>query len=155
MLEEDLAMLTTKAPRLWFAALAGVLAIASYPTPSHAADDPALKEQIRILKQRIDELNQQVDALAKKEDQQAAAAAAAAAAAKPAGPPAEPKFDAFMKDYKEKGGEPKLAAFLKGFYGTLDVSFDDVTKGIAGMQAYHWSLSDPTNPNSAPVQGGL
>jgi predicted porin len=147
-------MLTTKAPRLWFAALAGVLAIACYPTPSRAADDPALKEQIRILKQRIDELNQQVDELARKQEQQAAAAAAAPAA-KPAGPPPEPKFDAFMKEQKDKGGEPKLAAFLKGFYGTLDVSFDDVTKGIAGLQAYHWSLSDPTNPNSAPVQGGL
>jgi predicted porin len=153
-------MLTTKAPRLWFAALAGVLAIACYPTPSRAADDPALKEQIRILKQRIDELNQQVDALAKKEQQDAAAAAAAAAAAKPAaapavGPPAEPKFEAYAKEQKEKGAEPKLAAFLKGFYGTLDVAFDDTTKGIAGLQAYHWSLSDPTNPNSAPVQGGL
>jgi predicted porin len=158
-LEEDLAMLTTKAPRFWFAALAGVLAIACYPTPSRAADDPALKEQIRILKQRIDELNQQVDALAKKE-QQDAAAAAAAAAAKPApapavGPPAEPKFEAFMKDQKDKGAEPKLAAFLKGFYGTLDVSFDDVTKGIAGMQAYGYSLVDPNNPNSGFVQGGL
>jgi len=147
-------MLTTMAPRLWFAALAGVLAIACYPTPSRAADDPALKEQIRILKQRIDELNQQVDELARKQEQQAAAAAAAPAA-KPAGPPPEPKFDAFMKDYKEKGGEPKLAAFLKGFYGTLDVSFDDVTKGIAGMQAYHWDLVDPANPNSGYVRGGL
>ena len=36
-------MLTTKAPRLWFAALAGVLAIACYPTPSRAAEDPALR----------------------------------------------------------------------------------------------------------------
>src|SRR5580700_9399126 len=108
-------MLTNKAPRLWFAALAGVLTIACYPTPSRAADDPALKEQIRILKQRIDELNKQVDDLAKKEQQDAAAAASAAsaaagAAAKPAGPPAEPKFDAYLKETKEKGAEPKLAA---------------------------------------------
>jgi predicted porin len=137
---------------LWFAALAGVLAIAVHPIPTRADDDTALKEQIRILKQRIDELNQQVDELARKQQQQAAAAAAAA---QPAGPPAEPKFEAYVKDQKDKGGEPKLAAFLKGFYGTLDVSLDDTTKGIAGLQAYHWSLSDPNNPNSAPVQGGL
>lgn len=149
-------MLTTKAPRFLVAALAAMLTIAAYPAPSLAADDPALKEQIRILKERIDELNKQVDDLAKKEQQDAAAAASAAgAAAKPAGPPAEPKFDAYLKETKEKGAEPKLAAFLKGFYGTLDVSFDDTTKGINGLQAYHWSLSDPNNPNSTPVQGGL
>src|ERR1700719_3570508 len=119
-------MLTTKAPRFLVAALAAMLVIAAYPAPSRAADDPALKEQIRILKERIDELNKQVDELAKKEQQDAAAAAAAgAAAAKPVGPPAEPKFDAYLKETKEKGAEPKLAAFLKGFYGTLDVSLDD------------------------------
>src|SRR5882762_10070324 len=149
MLEEDLAMLTTKAPRLWFAALAGVLAIASYPTPSRAADDPALKVQIRILKQRIDELNQEVDALAKKQEQQAAAAAAAAAkpAAAPAvGPPAEPKFEAYVKDQKEKGAEPKLAAFMKGFFGTLDVSIDETTKGMSDLIAYHFGSA----PNGGP-----
>jgi predicted porin len=159
-LEEGLAMLTTMAPRLWFAALAGVLAIACYPTPSRAADDPALKEQIRILKQRIDELNQQVDALAKKQEQQAAAAAAAAAkpAAAPAvGPPAEPKFEAFAKEQKEKGAEPKLAAFLKGFYGTLDVSIDETTKGMSDFVAYPWtSLGVAGGPpySAGPPKGG-
>ncbi len=44
--------------------------------------------------------------------------------------------------------------FLKGFYGTLDVSLDDTTKGIRGLNAYHWSYVDPTNPNSGYVQGG-
>src|SRR5262249_27215452 len=120
--KEDLAMLTAKAPRFWLAALAGGLGIPAPPVPPPAHDGTALKEQIRILKQRIDELNQQVDELARKQQQQAAAAAAAA---QPAGPPAEPKFEAYAKEQKDKGGEPKLAAFLKGFYGTLDVSFDD------------------------------
>jgi predicted porin len=153
-------MRTTKAPRLWLAALAGVLAIACYPTLSRAADDPALKEQIRILKQRIDELNQQVDALAKKQEQQAAAAAAAAAkpAAAPAvGPPAEPKFEAFAKEQKEKGAEPKLAAFLKGFYGTLDVSIDETTKGMSNFVAYPWtSLGVAGGPpySAGPPKGG-
>jgi predicted porin len=151
-------MLTTKAPRLWFAALAGVLAIACYPTPSRAAEDPALKEQIRILKQRIDELNQQVDALAKKQEQQAAAAAAAKPAAAPAvGPPAEPKFEAFAKEQKEKGAEPKLAAFLKGFYGTLDVSIDETTKGMSDFVAYPWtSLGVAGGPpySAGPPKGG-
>src|SRR6202011_720813 len=54
---------------------------------------------------------------------------------------------------KEAPKEPLFEKFLKGFYGTLDVSFDDVTKGINGLTAYQYSLSDPTNPFSAPIQG--
>ena len=34
--------------------------------------------------------------------------------------------------------EAKIAKFLQGFYGTMDVSFDDTTKGMSGMQAYHY-----------------
>lgn len=146
-------MIDFKASKSLGAVLAAVLLLTGFPGRSFAdpaSDAAALREQIRVMKQQIDELNKQVDDLAKKQQQQAAAKPAPTPAA---GPP-EPKFDAFMKDYK-KDSEPKLATFLKGFYGTLDVSFDDVTKGIAGMQAYHWSLSDPADPNSAPVQGGL
>jgi predicted porin len=54
---------------------------------------------------------------------------------------------------KEASKEPLFENFLKGFYGTLDVSFDDVTKGINGLTAYSYSLSDPNNPNSVPIQG--
>jgi predicted porin len=147
-------MIDFRASKLLGAVLAAILLLTGFPGRSvadPAADAAALREQIRIMKQQIDELNKQVDNLAKKQQEQAAAKPAPTPA--PAGPP-EPKFDAFMKDYK-KDSEPKLASFLKGFYGTLDVSFDDVSKGIAGMQAYGWSLVDPANPNSGYVQGGL
>ena len=147
-------MIDFRASKLLGAVLAAVLLLTGFPGRSFAdpaSDAAALREQIRIMKQQIDELNKQVDNLAKKQQEQAAAKPAPTPA--PAGPP-EPKFDAFMKDYK-KDSEPKLASFLKGFYGTLDVSFDDVSKGIAGMQAYGWSLVDPANPNSGYVQGGL
>jgi predicted porin len=99
----------------------------------------ALKEQLRIMQQRIEELSRQVDNLTKKAETQQQAAAVAPAPAKVAkeAPPPEPKFE----------------KFLKGFYGTLDVSFDDTTKGINGLTAYSYSLSDPANPNSTPVQG--
>jgi hypothetical protein len=49
--------------------------------------------------------------------------------------------------------EPKFEQFLKGFYGTLDVSFGDTTKGINGLTAYSYSLVNPNNPNSGYVQG--
>jgi len=119
-LEEGLAMLTTKAPRLWFAALAGVLAIACYPTPSRAADDPALKEQIRILKQRIDELNQQVDALAKKQDNQ--------------------------KHYLERDPEVKcnLAGVPRANYMSLPFQIVQLYQGIGNgsdpTTAYNWAV---------------
>jgi len=145
-------------------ALAASMAVGAYSAGANAEDtqdNAALKEQMRILMQRIDELTKQVDALSKQQQQKLPAAApstpagtapAPAVAAVPA--PPEPKFDAFMKDFKATGGEPKLAAFLKGFYGTLDVSFDDTTKGINGLTAYSYSLANPNNPNGGFVNNG-
>ena len=49
--------------------------------------------------------------------------------------------------------EPRLEKFLAGFYGTLDVSLDNTTKGINGLVAYSYSLIDPANPNSGYVAG--
>src|SRR6202035_5635077 len=49
--------------------------------------------------------------------------------------------------------EPMFERFLCDFYGTLDVSFDDTTKGINGLTAYSYSLVNPLNPNSGYVQG--
>jgi predicted porin len=113
-----------KAPAAWVAALAGVLAIAACPTPVRAQSNAEVQDQIRILKQKIDELNKQVEDLAKK---QQATAAAAQGPAKPAAAPAEPKFE----------------GFAKGFYGTLDASIDETTKGMSDMIAYHWASSAP------------
>ena len=82
----------------------------------------------------------------KQQQAQQAQQAAAAAAAPPATtakaiPPAEPKFE----------------KFLKGFYGTLDVSVDYTTKGIEGMTAYHIENGglgpglDYNNPKGGPA----
>jgi predicted porin len=131
-------MFSYKAPRLLVAALAGSLLIGGYPARSLAqesAETRALKDQLQQMQQKIDDLTKQINAVAQKQAQAPAGPAAPAApAAKPAAP-AEPKFD----------------AFIKGFYGTLDVSFDDTTKGIEGLTAYHADLIDPTNPNSGFV----
>jgi predicted porin len=116
-------MLKLKAPAAWVAALAGVLAIAACPTAVRAQSNAEVQDQIRILKQKIDELNKQVEDLAKK--QQATAAAAAQGPAKPAAPPAEPKFD----------------TFAKGFFGTLDASVDATTKGMDNLVAFPWGYA--------------
>src|SRR5579862_3668917 len=128
------------------ALLAGALLFTGCCEPGFAqqATDPAaLQEQLRNLQRQLDQLNQQMQAL---KQQQAQPAPAAAAAAPPppvakALPPPEPKFE----------------KFLKGFYGTVDVSLDYTTKGMEGMTAYHIENGglgpglDYNNPKGGPV----
>jgi predicted porin len=112
-------------------AMAMLLAGVGYASAA-LADDKALADQVRILMQRVEELTKEVQTLKKQPAQAPAPAAAPAVAAAPA----EPKFDSFMK----------------GFYGTLDVSLDDTTKGMNGFVAYHLlsdgSGLDYTNPKA-------
>jgi predicted porin len=145
-------MIISKVPRSLFAVLAAVLLIGGVPARSFAdaaADNAALKEQMRILMQRIDELTKQVDSLSKQQAAAAAPAPAPTPAPSPAAPPPAPKVAK-----EAPPAEPKFDKFLKGFYGTLDVSFDDTTKGINGLTAYGYSLVDPTNPASGFVNTG-
>jgi predicted porin len=107
-----------------------------------AADNRLLKEQMRMMMQRIEDLTRQVDTLSRKQAAQVPPSAVT--------PPSTAPVVA-----KTIPAEPKLEKFLKGFYGTLDVSVEDTTKGIGGMQAYSWSLANPANPNGGFVKGGL
>src|ERR1700722_6124994 len=77
------------------------------------AQTQALKDQMRIMQQQMQDLQKKIEALSK---QQAAPAAGVGPSVAKEAPP-----------------EPKLEKLLKGFYGTLDVSFDDTTKGINGL----------------------
>src|ERR1700676_3793885 len=146
-----LRMSITKVPRFLFAALAAVV-VTAYPGRSFAdaaADNAALKEQMRIMMQRIDELTKQVDSLSK---QQAATQPAAPAAVPVPTPGAAAPAPKVAKETPP--AEPKFDKFLKGFYGTLDVSFDDTTKGINGLTAYSYSLVTPADPSSGFVNTG-
>jgi predicted porin len=105
------------------------------------AQTQALKDQMRVMQQQMQDLQNKIEALSK---QQAAAPSAAPPGA--TGP-------SVAKAPKEAPAEPKFESFLKGFYGTLDVSFDDTTKGINGLVGYPYSLVDPANPNSGYVKG--
>jgi predicted porin len=116
-----------------------------------AQDNKALKEQMRLMMQRMDALQKQVETLTK----QQATAPAVVIAAPPPPPPTvvapipAPQVQGPAVVYVEK--EPLLNKILSGFYGTLDVSFDDTTKGIQGLVAYHYQLNDPANPNSGSM----
>ena len=108
------------------------------------AQAQALKEQMRVMQQQMQEMQRQLEALSK---QQAAAPPPAAAATVPA-----PK--------KEAPAEPLFEKFAKGFYGTLDVSFDDVTKGIRGLTAYAYPTSGSppyvaTGPKGTQINGSV
>src|SRR5882757_2505594 len=93
-----------------------------------AQDTQAMKEQMRIMRQQMDALQKQIDSMSAK--QQAAPPPAAA-------PPQGPLVAKEKEKPEEK--EPLLKKIISGFYGTLDVSFDDTTKGINGLTAYHYA----------------
>jgi predicted porin len=140
-------------------ALAASMAVGAYSAGASADDqnNAALQEQMRVLMQRIDELTKQVDALQKQ--QQQAPSTANAPAAQPGAPMAPPPGAPVAAGPPKAAmapanTEPLFTAFIKGFYGTLDVSYDYVTKGINGLTAYSYSLVDPTNPNSGFVNNG-
>jgi predicted porin len=82
-----------------------------------AQNTQALKDQMRIMQQQMQDLQKKLDSVASKQ-----------AATGPAKPPEEK--------------EVLLHQIIKGFYGTLDVSVDEVTKGITGP-AYGYSCTSP------------
>jgi predicted porin len=137
-------MLKFRSARPMLVALAACAASVAFNGVVFADDAQTLKEQMRIMQEQMKELQNKIEALSKQQQAQPPAAAAPAAPSKPAegpavakaAPPAEPLFD----------------KFAKGFYGTLDVSFDDTTKGMNGFVAYGYDLVDPNNPNSGYVR---
>jgi predicted porin len=127
------------------AACAAGVALTGVVFADDAEDNKALKEQMRIMMQRMDELQKQVQTLSKQQANPPAAA--------PYVPPAGVGPTMGPSVAKETSAEPRFEKILKGFYGTLDVSIDDSTKGMNGFVAYPYSLVDPTNPNSGYVKG--
>ncbi|MDP9008646.1 MAG: porin [Pseudomonadota bacterium] len=109
-----------------------------------AQENKALKEQMRQMMQRMDALQKQVDAMSKPAPPVVVTA-----------PPAAPPAATGPATAKQAPPEPAFEKFAKGFYGTLDVSTDYVTKGMSELGAYHFSYADPGNdPKFGYVQGG-
>ncbi|HXC20011.1 MAG TPA: porin, partial [Steroidobacteraceae bacterium] len=102
-----------------------------------AQENKALKEQMRQMMQRMDALQKQVEALQKQQ-----AAPPPVVTAPPAPPPAAPPAGPALA--KQAPPEPAFEKFAKGFYGTLDVSADYVTKGMSDLGAFHYSPYDGT-----------
>jgi hypothetical protein len=139
-------MLKLKLAKPMLAALAACAASVAFNGAVFAddAETQALKDQMRIMQQQMLQLQQRIDALSR---QQAAVPAPAPAAgptvAAEQGPTAP----------KEAPAEPKFEKFMKGFFGTLDVSLDDATKGIRGLTAYSYSYAG-AGPGTGYVNNG-
>jgi len=106
------------------------------------AQTQALKDQMRIMQQQMQQLQQQIDNLSKKQAEQ------------PAGPPVSAANPPQGKEVAMSPLERKFDNFLKGFYGTLDISLDATTKGIYNPVAYPYTLvGTPAHPSYA-ISGG-
>ena len=140
-------MLKLRFARPMLAALAACAASAAFSGVVFAddAETQALKDQMRIMQQQMQDLQNKIDALSKRQ--------AAAAAAPPAVAPAAPALAQGPAAPAEAPAEPKFEKFIKGFFGTLDVSLDDATKGIRGLTAYSYSYAG-AGPGSGYVNNG-
>jgi predicted porin len=137
-------MLKFRSARPMLVALAACAASVAFNGVVFADDaqTQALKDQMRIMQQQMQELQNKIEALSKQQQAQAAAPAPS----KPAEGPT------VAKAAEKPPAEPLFEKFSKGFYGTLDVSIDDSTKGMNGFVAYGYDLVDPNNPNSGYVR---
>ncbi len=115
-------MFGTRMLRALAAIGAAALVVFSYPGGS-VAQDAETQARMRIIQERIDDLSRQLHEL-----QEAQAATAK----------------------QVSSTTSKFNTFLKGFFGTFDVSMEGATKGMSGMVAYPYSLApgvtSPTGP---------
>ncbi|MGB9331004.1 MAG: hypothetical protein WCB10_09560, partial [Steroidobacteraceae bacterium] len=143
------------------AMLAAVLVVFSYSGPTVAqSTDADTQARMRQLQQQLDELQKQLQSL---KDQQAKAAAdqqkIAADQQKMAADQAKVTAESAKTAKTVSTTDKALSSFMKGFFGTLDVSIDYTSKGMNGFVAYPYSLApgvtSPTGPFvQGPAKGG-
>jgi len=106
---------------------------------SRAASAQRTQEEITILKAQLSAIMARLEELSTREQEKAKAPADAA---KPPADSPKPPADA-AKQAPAAAEKAAPANPFKGLYGTMDVSFDDTTKGIAGLVATQYSLANP------------
>jgi predicted porin len=122
-----------------------VVFLAALPVSSRASDD----DEIRALQQQMQEMAKRLDALQKKQEQQEAAQKQAAAQAQSQAPVAAGAPGPTPKAQQAaSSADSRFDKFMKGFFGTLDLSVDYTTKGMEGMEAfpYGYASGAPGSP---------
>ncbi len=117
-----------------------------------AQDNAQLREQMRIMMQQMQEMQKQIQQLKQQQQQQQQPTAAVPPPA-PAPPPPTGAAAQGPAAAKALPAEPAFEKFVKGFFGTLDVSVDYATKGMSELGAYHYSPYDPVDPSYYVVTG--
>ena len=154
-------MFGTKVLRSLAAILAAVLVVFSYSHPAVAqTTDAATQAKMRDLQQRLEELSKELQSL-KAEQAKTAADQAKMAADQQKLAADQQKVTAESAKTAKTASTASSAfdKFMKGFFGTLDVSIDYTTKGMDGFVAYPYSLAPgvtvPTGPFvQGPAKGG-
>src|SRR5580700_7454336 len=155
-------MLGTRMLRSLVALLAAVLIVFSYSGRTVAqSTDADTQARMRSLQQQLDELQKQLQSL---KDQQAKAAAdqqkIAADQQKMAADQQKVVAESAKTAKTVSTTGKAFDTFMKGFFGTFDVSIDYTTKGMSGFVAYPYALApgvtSPTGPFvvSGPAKGG-
>ena len=133
-------MFGTRMLRSLVALLAAVLVVFSYAGRSVAqstpSTDPDAQARMRILQERMDELDRELKSLKEEQTQTVKQVSSTAK--------------------QVSAADSKLTTFMKGFFGTLDVSMDYTTKGMEGMVALPYSLAPGVTSPAGPftVTGG-
>jgi len=154
-------MFGTKVLRSLAAMLAAVLVVFSYSGPTVAqTTDAATQAKMRDLQQRLEQLSKELESL-KAEQAKTAADQAKMAADQQKLAADQQKVTAESAKTAKTASTAGSAfdSFMKGFFGTLDVSIDYTTKGMDGFVAYPYSLApgvtSPTGPFvQGPAKGG-
>jgi predicted porin len=114
--------------------LTATLVLFSYPVAGVAQQSgESVQDRMRDMQRQIDQLNEQLKQLREqqtKTQQQASTAVQQTA-------DTQKKVDSAGKAWD---------TFVKGFFGTLDVSIDETTKGMSDMVAYHWGAAANGGP---------
>src|SRR5579864_3805020 len=110
-------MSSTRVLRSLVAFIAAIVTVCSYSAASFAQSaDQSQDAKMRVLQERIDALSKELKGI--QEEQ--------------------------TKSNKTVATVDKAwNTFIKGFFGTMDVSIDETTKGMSSMVAYHWGTNDP------------
>lgn len=128
-------MSSTRVLRSLVAFIAAIVTVCSYSAASFAQSaDQSQDAKIRVLQERIDALSKELKAMSEEQSKTTKTVATV---------------------------DKAWNTFIKGFFGTLDVSIDETTKGMNGMQAYHLlnctgptggapCTFDLTNPKAPP-----
>jgi predicted porin len=105
------------------ALLAAVVVVFGYPSLTVAQSSADEQARIRAMQQQLDDLGKELKAMKE----------------------AQTKSDKTVTTVDKAWN-----TFIKGFFGTMDVSLDATTKGMDGFIAYHWNSAPNGGPDMPP-----